>query len=351
MEDVFYLHLAVGFQLFIPVRHRLFFLIQPCRHCNAACQSLLKRRPCYDSRNRRTRLALYFFRRFYSLLFLGSLFGCVFCLLFFLCRSLFFLFYRRTLLFLFLFRLRNTQILFIVLPRKHKILRLFSGMLIILLLLKRRKRLIFHLKLHCQIDILPLAEPENQIITFLYAFPDHTSLVIQLCQFICPLFNVLRLLKLLKRSNLLLKRRLLYFQYPVFQDILIRILRRQLNKLFITIGSLFRVIHFKRQCSKPVNDFPASRRTVKRHEQNIAALLELSAVFINLTNRIQHRRTLYPAPVNRIRNFHRFSKLLFLCIFKQLFCFYPIFIFIQIPHLNMYLSFALTVEIIIISVS
>ena len=199
-------------------------------------------------------------------------------------------------MYILLCRLRFTLIHFIILfiiffivvilSGNYDILRLLTSMLIILLLLEGRERLILHLKLHRKIDILPLTEPQDQIIAFLQTFPHHASLMIQLRQFIRPLFNIFCLLKFFKSCNLLLKRRLLHLQNPVFQDILVRILRCQLNKLFITIRSFLRIINLKRQSCKPIDNLPAPWRTVKCHQQNITALLKFSTVFISFTDSI-----------------------------------------------------------------
>ena len=83
--------------------------------------------------------------------------------------------------------------------------------LIILFLLQRSQRLIFHLKLHSLIDIFALAEPEYQIITLFQTLCCHPCFMIQLGQLKGPFFYILCPLKFFQRFNLLRQRCILCF--------------------------------------------------------------------------------------------------------------------------------------------
>ena len=116
--------------------------------------------------------------------------------------------------------------------------------------------------------------------------------------------------KILQSVYLLTQRSSLRPQDSILQYILVRILRRQLDKFLITISRFFYVINSQCQKTQPVRDLSAPRRTIKRNKQNIPALLIFTVIFIDLAYRIQRTYILNPAPINRICNFHRFPILL-----------------------------------------
>ena len=103
-------------------------------------------------------------------------------------------------------RCRTVPVLFL----KHWLFlcrRNFSGIsLVIFFLLKRSKRFILHLQFHGLIHIFSFTEPENQVVTFFQTFCCHSGFVIQLCQFICPLFHIFCMFEFFERFNLLLQR-------------------------------------------------------------------------------------------------------------------------------------------------
>ena len=81
----------------------------------------------------------------------------------------------------------------------------------VFLLLLWCKRLVFYLQLHRLLYEDSITEPQNQIITLFETFRCHPRFVIELCQLVCPLFNILCLLKLFQHTDLLFKRCILRF--------------------------------------------------------------------------------------------------------------------------------------------
>ena len=113
---------------------------------------------------------------------------------------------------------------------------LFLGkILIIFFLLQRCQRFVLLLQLHCLVDILAFGEPQNQVIAFSKALFSASRFVIQCSQFIGPLLDVFDPLEISQCLDLVIKRKAFCLLNLVTQNILIRILRRQIDILFIAI--------------------------------------------------------------------------------------------------------------------
>ena len=204
---------------------------------------------------------------------------------------------------------------------------------VILFLLRRSQRLILHLQLHRLIYILSFAEPKDKIITLLQTFCRHACFLVQLRQFISPFFNIFRLLILLKRFDLLLDRCSLRTENLISQDILIRVFRRDLNKIVIIIDRFIYISSFNRQCTKAADDLPAPLRTAVSKIQHLISLLILFILFIDLTDICQHSGISDPLPVDQVRDFRCLSVCTVLHKFEHLFGLYFIIILIHRIHL------------------
>ena len=71
------------------------------------------------------------------------------------------------------------------------------------------QRLIFHLQLHGLADIRTLTEPQNQVVTGIYAFLCLPCSRVKLCQLECPALGVFPFPILLQDSNLRVQRGIL----------------------------------------------------------------------------------------------------------------------------------------------
>ena len=214
--------------------------------------------------------------------------------------------------------------------------RLFGKLLIppvILFLLGRSQRLVLHLQFHRLIHILPFTEPEDKIIALLQALCRHTGLLVQFRQLIRPLFNILRLLILLKSLDLLLDRSSLRAEDLVFQYILIRVFRRDLNKVVIIINSFVHILCLDRQGTEAADDLPAPLRTAVSKVQHFISLLILFVLFIDLTDICQHSGIADSLPVDLIRDLRRLPVCTVLHKFEHLFGLYFIIILIHRIHL------------------
>ena len=194
-------------------------------------------------------------------------------------------------------------------------------LLVIFFLLGRGQRLILHLQLHRLIDILPFAEPEDKVVTFLQTFCSHACFLIQLCKLISPLFNILRFLELFQRLDLLLHRRSLRTQNLVSQDILVRILGCDLHKIIVIIDSLVYISRLNRKRTQTIEHLTATFRAVIGDSEDTIALLILSIFFINIADIHQHGHIAHPFPINLIRCLGRLVVCAVFHKFKHLFCF------------------------------
>ena len=199
--------------------------------------------------------------------------------------------------------------------------RRFFKSVIIFFLLGRCQRFVLHFKFHRLIYILPFAEPENKVITFFQTFSSHAGFLIEFCQFICPLFDILRFLKLFQSLDLLLNRRALLPQNLIAQDILIRIFRRDLHKIIVIIYRFINIARLQRKRTEAADNFSAALGTVISNIKYVIAFLIFLVLFIYVTDLDQHGSISYSAPVNCIRYIRSFSICAVFHKLKHLFCF------------------------------
>ncbi len=244
----------------------------------------------------------------------------------------------------YLFSLRRCFLLFLVLNHIRHLHRLIRHALIpavILFLLRWCQRLIFHLEFHSLIDIFSFIKPQDQIVTFFQTLCRQACLLVQFCQFISPLFDILCLFESFQSLNLLVDRRSLRTQDLITENKFIRILRRNLLKVIIIINCFIYILRLQCQCTKLVNDFPASFRTMISNIQDIITLLIITVFFINIADICQHLRIAHPLPVYAICNLRSLTKCTVLHKFKHLFCLLLILILVHCcsPHNLYFLSY------------
>ena len=179
--------------------------------------------------------------------------------------------------------------------------------LVVFLLLRRCKLLVLHLQFHSFVYILSLAEPENEIITFLQTLRCHARFLVQFCQFVRPLFNIFGLLILLERFDLLLNGRSLRPQNLISQNILIRIFGGYLYEIIIIINRLIYIPSLEGKRTESADDLAAPLGTAVSEIQHVITFLIFFVLFINITDICQHRRIADTFPVDRVRYICGFS--------------------------------------------
>ena len=202
---------------------------------------------------------------------------------------------------------------------------------VVLLLLERSQRLVALLELHRLEDIFALGEPENQVITLSQALFGAAGLVVQGRQLVGPFLDVLDLLELLQSLDLLIERHALGLLDLVAQHILVRILRSEIDVLFIAVLSLVRIAELESQSPEPVDDLAAVRPAVVGKEQNLSASLIVSVILIDFTDFAKHQDILYVLPIDAVGNLHGLSVILVVHVLEHFLGFYLIFVFIQYP--------------------
>ena len=178
------------------------------------------------------------------------LYGCTVISILYLLRSFFLIFFR-------LLRCICGQIRHFFRLRRH-----FLIPVIVFFLLGRSQRFVLHLQLHSLIYILSFAEPEDKVVALFQAFCRHARFLIQFCQFIRPLFDVLCFFKFFQCFYLLFDRCSLCAKYLIPEDVLIWILRRNLHKIIVIVYRFIYISRLNSQCTKMIDYLTASFRTV-----------------------------------------------------------------------------------------
>ena len=175
-----------------------------------------------------------------------------------------------------------------------------------LLLLGRRKRLMKRLQLHGLHHIFSFSKPEDQLVTFLYAFGRKSHPMIQIRQLIGPLLPVVLLLKLLKNGNPFLQPHILRFIELILKNISTAVVWRDLHKILIIFNRMNHIAHPDRQITQRIYNHPAGRMTLIRHLKQEFRILKSPVYLVYVTDRTEHHHALHPRPVNGIRNLCRF---------------------------------------------
>ncbi len=209
---------------------------------------------------------------------------------------------------------------------------------VVLLLLGRGQGLILHFQLHRLIDVLPLAEPENQVVAFFQALGRHPRFLIQFREFIRPLLDILTLLESLQGLDLLLDWFPPRTKYLVTQQITVRILRGRLDEFVIIINRFIYIFCLQRQHAQAIQNLPAALGPLISDIENVITFLIFPVLFIDVTDVRQHRGVAHPPPVNRVRDFRGLVVRAVLHKLKHLLAFQLIFVFIHREFLQMYLS-------------
>ena len=201
--------------------------------------------------------------------------------------------------------------------------------LAVLLLLRGCQGLNPHFQLHGLYHVFALAEPQDQIVTFLHALGEHPLLIIQSSQLIGPLLLIFTALVFLQDGNLIFHRRTPALINLIFQHIASQIVGSNLRKFLVQLNRFLKVPKLYGHLRHTIDNHASDGRTVIGHIQDLIAVLISLQVLINITDTHQKPHIAYFSPVYGIRNLSRRFVFLLLKQLLHLFCFYLKFIFIQ----------------------
>ena len=156
---------------------------------------------------------------------------------------------------------------------RRRFLNVLIKAVVIDLLLGRGQRLVQHLQLHGLHHVFSLAEPQNQLVTFLHAPGGQPNPVIEISQLIGPFLPVVPLLQLLEDADPLLEAHVLRFIHLVLQDITPRIPGRCLYEFLIKIYRLHKISGLDAQLAEGITDCPAPGPPLIGQQKHIFRIL------------------------------------------------------------------------------
>ena len=159
-----------------------------------------------------------------------------------------------------------------------------------------------HFQFHCLYDIFSFAKPEDELITLLHTACAKTYPVVQICQFVSPLFAIVPLLQFLQDPDAFLQAHILSLIQLILQNVASRILGRHLYKFLIIIDSRHIIFHLNRQFAERIADRPSAGSSLISQQKHISGILVTSVNLIQITDGAKHHHALHPPPINGIRN-------------------------------------------------
>ena len=188
-------------------------------------------------------------------------------------------------------------------------------------------------QLHGLHHVFSFAKPQDQLVAFLHTFGRKPDPVIQICQFVGPLFPIILFLQLFQNGDPLLQPHVLRLVKLILKNIFSAVVRRDLFKILVIFHRADHVSHPDRQIAEGIKDHPSGRMAFIRHFQKKLCIVKPAVHLIHIADRAEHHNALHPRPVDRVR--HPGGVRVFF-LRNQRFDFlspYLIFIFIQGVHL------------------
>ncbi len=186
-----------------------------------------------------------------------------------------------------------------------------------------------HFQLQRLHHIFPLAEPQNQFVTFLHTAGSEPHPVVKISKLISPFFPVIPLFQLFQNPYALLQLHVLGLVELILQNISARIPGRHLRKFLIKLQGLHIVARFNTQLTERIADCPSPLPPVIGKQEHIFGILIPPVDLVQIADGAEHHDAFHPPPVNGVRDLSRLGEILFLYQRLYFFRFYFIFILIQ----------------------
>ena len=136
-----------------------------------------------------------------------------------------------------------------------------TAWIIINRLLLRCQRCILLLQFQRLYHILPIMEPQCQIITFCNTLINHTCLCIQPGQFVRPLFGIFLTLQFFQYLNLFFYRGTSSFVNLILQNVLIIVMRGKIHIFCIVFYCVIKILRLHTCLCQAVQNLSAAWRT------------------------------------------------------------------------------------------